>query len=159
MKRNVLFAISSAILLALLVGQRLASGQATNAEGPSRAAILAVLTAQQESWNHGDIEGFMNGYWNSPQLTFSGAGGLRRGWEPVRADYRTRYHDAQAMGHLDFSELEVYALGKDAALVLGRWHLQRASDELGGVFTLVFHWFPEGWRIIHDHTSADAKPH
>jgi beta-aspartyl-peptidase (threonine type) len=48
-------------------------------------------------------------------------------------------------------------LGKNAALVLGRWHLKRDSGELGGIFTLVFQQFPNGWRIIHDHTSLDAK--
>ena len=99
----------------------------------------------------------MQGYWNSPELTFAGSSGITRGWQPVLARYRTNYPDQQAMGHLDFSELEVHALGKDAALVVGRWHLQRSSDELGGIFTLIFQRFPEGWRIIHDHTSLDAK--
>jgi ketosteroid isomerase-like protein len=61
------------------------------------------------------------------------------------------------MGHLDFSGPEVRPLGNNAALVLGRWHLKRDSDELGGVFTLVFQRFPDGWKIIHDHASADAR--
>jgi ketosteroid isomerase-like protein len=50
--------------------------------------------------------------------------------------------------------LEFRFLGPDAALVLGHWHLKRAKDEPEGVFSLVFQRFPEGWRIIHDHTSA-----
>jgi beta-aspartyl-peptidase (threonine type) len=57
------------------------------------------------------------------------------------------------MGHLEFSELEITALGDEAALILGRWHLDRESGPVGGVFTLVARRFPEGWRIIHDHTS------
>jgi ketosteroid isomerase-like protein len=120
-------------------------------------AIRTVLVEQQTAWNRGDVAGFMKGYWNSPELTFAGSSGITRGWQPVMDRYRQRYPDAKAMGHLDFSELEVRPLGKDAALVLGRWHLKRDSDELGGVFTLVFQRFPEGWKIIHDHTSADAK--
>jgi ketosteroid isomerase-like protein len=133
--------------------------QAKDAEESPRTTILSVLGEQQAAWNRGDVEGFMQGYWNSPQLTFAGSGGITRGWQPVLDRYRRRYPDAQAMGHLDFSQLEVYPLGKDAdaALVLGRWHLKRLSDEPGGVFTLVFRRFPEGWRIIHDHTSADEK--
>jgi len=63
------------------------------------------------------------------------------------------------MGHLEFSELEMRRLGPDAALVLGRWHLTRNAGNLGGVYSLVFERFPEGWRIVHDHTSADANPH
>jgi beta-aspartyl-peptidase (threonine type) len=63
------------------------------------------------------------------------------------------------MGHLDFSGLEFPLLKPDAALVLGHWHLTRDKGDVGGVFTLVLQRFPEGWRIIHDHTSAvpDAK--
>jgi L-asparaginase / beta-aspartyl-peptidase len=58
---------------------------------------------------------------------------------------------------LKFSALEIRLLGPKAALVLGHWHLQRQSDELEGVFTLVFERFPIGWRIIHDHTSAKKQ--
>ena len=119
--------------------------------------IRALLQLQQDAWNRADIATFMQGYWHSPDLTFAGSGGITRGWTPVLQRYRERYRDAQAMGHLDFSSLEIHPLGSDAALVLGRWHLKRANDEPGGVFTLVFQRFPEGWRIIHDHTTADEK--
>jgi len=60
---------------------------------------------------------------------------------------------------LHFSDLEVRFLAGDSALVLGKWRLARKKDEIGGVFTLVWQKFPEGWRIIHDHTSLSAaKP-
>ena len=101
----------------------------------------------------------MRGYWNSPELTFAGSSGITRGWEPVFERYRKQYPDRAAMGHLEFSELEMRSLGPDAALVLGRWHLNRDAGNLGGVYTLIFERFPEGWRIVHDHTSADATPH
>src|SRR6202162_4599216 len=119
-----------------------------------RSAIRAVLSAQQEAWNRGDIPAFLIGYWHSPYLTFSGSNGIFRGWDAVMARYKKNYPDRSAMGTLDFSNLEFRFLGPDAALVLGHWHLKREKDELGGVFTLVFQRFPEGWRITHDHTSA-----
>lgn len=119
-----------------------------------RSAIRAVLTAQQEAWNRGDIDAFLKGYWHSPDLTFSGSNGIFRGWDAVMARYKKNYPSRSAMGALDFSQLEFRFLGPDAALVLGHWHLKREKDEIGGVFTLVFQRFPEGWRIIHDHTSA-----
>jgi beta-aspartyl-peptidase (threonine type) len=62
------------------------------------------------------------------------------------------------MGQLDFSGLEFHFLSNDAALVLGHWHLARARGDIGGVFSLVWQRFPEGWRIIHDHTSTLEKP-
>jgi ketosteroid isomerase-like protein len=117
--------------------------------------IRAVIEAQQDAWNRADLESFMKGYWQSAELTFAGSSGVTRGWQPVLQRYRDRYKDAQAMGRLDFTDLEVHPLGIDAAFVLGRWHLKRTTDELGGVFTLVFQRFPQGWKIVHDHTSLD----
>src|ERR1700733_3770612 len=119
-----------------------------------RSAIRAVLDTQQEAWNRGDIDSFLTGYWHSPDLTFSGTNGISRGWDAVLARYKKNYPDRSAMGALDFSNVEFRFLGPDAALVLGHWHLKREKDELGGVFSLIFQSFPEGWRIIHDHTSA-----
>jgi ketosteroid isomerase-like protein len=141
----------------MFVPPQLGSGQGTKPKDSPREAIMFVLGAQERAWNQGDVETFMKGYWNSPELTFAGSSGVTRGWEPVLARYRKTYPNVEAMGHLDFSELEVRPLGNDAALALGRWHLKRTADELGGVFTLVFQRFPEGWRIIHDHTSAAPR--
>jgi len=118
-----------------------------------RTSILAILTAQQTAWNQGNIREFMDGYWNSPNLTFAGGKGFTRGWEPVLARYEKTYADKAAMGTLEFSELEIRPLGSEAALVLGKWHLQRQAGDIGGIFTLVMQKFPEGWRIIHDHTT------
>jgi uncharacterized protein (TIGR02246 family) len=126
-----------------------------------RAAIEAVLQAQQQAWNNGDVDAFLTGYWHSPELTFSGSSGVSRGWDGVLARYKRTYPDRSAMGHLDFSGLEFRFLGPDAALVLGHWHLQRDSvrggGDVGGVFSLVWQRFPDGWKIIHDHTSAVSQ--
>ena len=117
-------------------------------------AINAVLSGQQTAWNRGDVDAFLEGYWRSPELTFSGSSGVARGWDAVRTRYKKNYPDTGAMGQLDFSELEFRFWGPQAALVLGRWHLKREKGDVGGVFTLVWQRFPDGWKIIHDHTSA-----
>jgi len=119
-----------------------------------RAAIGAVLSAQQTAWNRGDVDAFLVGYWHSPELTFAGSSGVARGWDGVMARYKRNYPDRAAMGQLEFSELEFRFVGPDAALVLGHWHLAREKGDVGGVFSLVWQRFPEGWKIIHDHTSA-----
>lgn len=118
-----------------------------------RAAITKILDEQQSAWNGGDVIRFMKSYWNSPEVTFAGSGGIARGWESVLARYRREYPDQEAMGQVNFSNVEVRFLGPDAALVLGQWHLRRSSGDVGGVFSLVFQRLPEGWRIVHDHTS------
>lgn len=130
----------------------------SNTSSDSDPAVRAVLTSQQAAWNRGDIPAFLQGgYWNSPELTFAGSDGIVRGYDGLLERYRQHYPDKKAMGELEFSGLEIRQLGSEAALVLGHWRLKRQSDEVGGVFSLVFQRFPEGWRIIHDHTSAQ-KP-
>ena len=156
METSLLYAFLATALACVSVALNLDSRQ-TTAGSPTTAAILALLSDQQAAWNRGDVDAFMKGYWRSPDLTFAGSSGVTRGWEPVRERYRRNYPDAAAMGHLDFSNIEVRMLGSSSALVLGHWHLKRSNDEPGGVFTLVFQRFPEGWRIVHDHTSADEK--
>ncbi|MBV9887167.1 MAG: nuclear transport factor 2 family protein [Acidobacteria bacterium] len=121
---------------------------------------MQLITNQQDAWNKGDVDAFMTAYWKSPDLTFSGASGTQRGYDAVYARYKKSYPDRATMGHLDFSELEFHFTGNDGALVLGKWHLSREKDkgDIGGVSSLVWQRFPEGWRIIHDHTSAVPPP-
>jgi len=141
-----------------LAPQKVDAQSAPPTAAREQAAIRAVLTDQQTAWNRGDVRAFMKGYWNSPELTFAGSNGFVRGWEPVASRYERDYPNQAMMGQLDFSDLEIRILGPEAALVLGKWHLHRASGDLGGIFSLVFQKFPEGWRIIHDHTSSVAAP-
>lgn len=128
-----------------------------------RAAIVDVLRAQQEAWNRGDLEGFLRGYDPGPDLVFTSGGQIRRGFAETRARYQARYggDGRRTMGHLEFEILEVRFLGRDGAIVLGRWHLTfpeaaSATDHAasGGVFSLAFLRSPAGWRIVHDHTSS-----
>ena len=120
----------------------------------SEAAIRAVLDAQRDAWNRGDIEGYMDGYDRSAQTEFVGGDEITRGWQTVLDRYKKNYNSREKMGMLTFSEVEITMLGKDAALVLGRWHLKRASDEPHGTFSLVFRKTKAGWRIVHDPSSS-----
>ena len=120
-----------------------------------KTQITAVLTAQQEAWNRGDVNAFLTGYWDSPELTFSGSNGIARGIAGVRERYQRNYPDRASMGELTFSSLEFRFIGPQAALVLGQWHLKRENKgDIGGVFSLVWQRFQDGWKIVHDHTST-----
>jgi len=120
--------------------------------------IRAVLRVQEEAWNRGDIDGFMNGYARSGSTTFVSEDAVRRGWENVRERYLKKYSDRAKMGVLTFSDLEIMPLDSDSAVVLGRWKLKSAQDRPHGRFTLIFRKTADGWRIVHDHTSAAAPP-
>jgi len=120
----------------------------------TEAAIRAVLDSQVAAWNRGDVETYMDGYDRSPHTEFVGGDSITRGWQEVLDRYQKKYDTREKMGVLTFSELEIQVLSADAALVLGRWHLQRANDQPHGVFTLLFRKTKTGWRIVHDHSSS-----
>jgi ketosteroid isomerase-like protein len=122
------------------------------------ATFRAILDRQAEAWNRGDIDAFMQDYWQSDQLTFSSGGQTQRGWTTTRDRYRARYPTQAEMGTLRFAVDETQMLGAEAGLVLGRWDLERASGPIGGNFTLVFRKFDGRWVIAHDHTSVREKP-
>lgn len=146
------YRIVLATSLLLLLGATLASGQ-TKAVKDAKA-IQAVLDAQVAAWNRGDIEAFMDGYERSEKTVFVGGDNVTRGWQTVLDRYKRNYDTREKMGTLKFSDLEVVPLGNDSALVLMRWHLQRAKDEPHGRSTLIMRRTKKGWKIIHDHSSA-----
>jgi len=127
-----------------------------NASPPREAAveIRTVMDAQQTAWNRGDLEGFMRGYRRSQETVFVSGDTVTRGWQTVLNRYKKKYASAEQMGRLRFSDLEITLLSPDTAVVLGRWALKRANDHPHGRFTLLFRHLPDGWRIVHDHTSA-----
>ncbi|HUP00889.1 MAG TPA: nuclear transport factor 2 family protein [Gemmatimonadota bacterium] len=120
-----------------------------------REAVVRVLEEQVQAWNRGDLEAFMQGYWQSPELVFTSGARVQRGWRTTLERYREAYGDSPGtMGRLSFSDLEVHPLGADAAWMLGRWSLAMGpGGERGGVFTLVFRRLDGEWRIVHDHTT------
>jgi uncharacterized protein (TIGR02246 family) len=137
-----------------------ASAQLSN-ETRSKAAIRAVLDAQAAAWNRGDVDGYMDGYDRSPNTEFVSGDTITRGWQQVLDRYKQRYDTRDKMGALTFSDLKITVLSNDAALVLGRWRLQRVTSpslrtngEPHGTFTLLFRKTKAGWRIVHDHTSS-----
>jgi uncharacterized protein (TIGR02246 family) len=118
------------------------------------SAIQAVIEAQRDAWNKGDIAGYMDGYERSDTTVFVSGDTITRGWQTVLERYKKSYDTREKMGQLTFSDLEVTMLSKNAAVVVGRWLLKRLTDEPHGRFTLIFKKKKQGWRIIHDHTSS-----
>ena len=156
MKRYLLTLASVVLVLAGLAGasQVGAAPDKSNYDIRAANAIKAVLDAQAAAWNRGELEGYMDGYDRSSNTEFVGGDTITHGWQTVLDRYRRNYNSREKMGVLTFSELEISILSKDAALVLGRWHLKRANDEPHGTFTLLFRKTKTGWRIVHDHSSS-----
>ena len=140
--------------LMFLVGIPMWASARTPKDVKTKAAIRAVLEGQAAAWNRGDIEGYMDGYDRSPDTVFVSGDHINRGWQTVLDRYKKNYDSREKMGFLTFSDIEINILGKEAAVVLGRWHLKRANDEPHGMFTLLFRKTKSGWKIVHDHTSS-----
>lgn len=153
----------------------------------ARTAIRALLDAQADAWNRGDIEAFMAGYARTDTLRFASGGDVRQGWQTTLDNYRKNYPNREAMGMLTFDRLKIDILSPQWAMAFGAWRLERAEDAPGGLFTLLLHnadapgtivpdddaaganaagadttstdapGMTTGWRIVYDHTSA-ARP-
>lgn len=119
------------------------------------AGVMAVLTMQREAWNKGDIEKFLSGYVKSEEVTFISGGSPTRGYNAVHERYIARYGKSrETMGTLTFDQIKVTQLGPRNALSTGHWQVARKNQStLSGMFSLILVQTPEGWRILHDHTS------
>jgi len=129
-----------------------------NSNEDPASAIQSVLRAQVEAWNRGDLKGFMEGYWNSPELILASGLQETRGWDKVYQRYRTRYQSSDTeMGKLYLTYVNgVQVLSPEFAYIDGEYRLDISGGKQShGVFTLIFRKFPEGWRIVHDRTCAD----
>ena len=144
--------IASCVLIAVTVSAAVKQNETAVAQ------IRSVLQAQQDAWNRGDIDGFMNGYARLASTVFISEDTLTRGWQTVRDRYRKKYSSRAKMGTLTFSDLEIMLLSSDSAVASGRWKLKRANDQPHGRFTLILKRLREGWRIVHDHTLAAPPP-
>jgi beta-aspartyl-peptidase (threonine type) len=118
--------------------------------------VKHMLVSQIEAWNHGNLQGFMQGYWRSPELTFFSGATITKGWEPTLQRYRQRYKsEGKEMGQLEFQDLNIDALSRRSAVVTGKWQLTMSDgNQPHGLFTLVVKKMIGGWKIVHDHTSA-----
>lgn len=145
-----------AILVVALAAPLAATAHSKPPPADPGAEVRVLLDAQVAAWNRGDLESFMAGYWRSPELVFCSGATVTKGWDATFARYRKRYQsDGREMGRLRFDAVEVFPLGADAAFARGAYRLRmKDGSEPHGLFTLVLRRYPEGLRIVHDHTSA-----
>jgi len=140
-----MFAIPAMCLVVLAAGE----------PAKDQTAIQKLLDDQAAAWNKGDLEGFMAGYWKSEKLSFFSGNKKTAGWDATYERYKKAYQsDGKEMGKLAFEELSIELLGDNHAVVRGRFRLKLKSESPTGIFTLIVRKLPEGWRIVHDHTSS-----
>jgi ketosteroid isomerase-like protein len=140
--------MKSLLLLLFLSVAAVANGQPKNEK-----AIRSLLHTQTQAWNRGDLEGFMQTYWQSDSLLFIGKSGVTRGWQKTLDNYKRGYPDKAAMGTLSFDIIQVKKLSRTYYHVTGKWMLQRAADAPSGHYTLLLRKIGGAWKIVSDHSS------
>ncbi len=117
--------------------------------------ISFQMQEQEEAWNNGDLEAFMQPYWKSDSLRFIGKSGLNRGWKTTLENYQKSYQNKQEMGTLKFSNKSLDFVGERTIFVVGEWKLSRADSlgDLGGMYSLIWEKKNGEWVITTDHSS------
>lgn len=121
-------------------------------EASDERQILSIMDKQEQAWNKGDLEAFMQSYWKSEELKFVGKSGIKYGWQTTLDNYKKSYPDRAAMGQLHFDVLQIET-GADTAFVLGKWTLTRIEDTLSGYYSLYWKKIDGQWLITIDHSS------
>ena len=153
---------NSLLVAALAVATGCARGGAVETAPPPSAqtatAIRTLLERSAEAWNAGDLDGFLLPYLHSEEVSYVGSRGPVHGYERLKRTYASSYWSAGRPAQtLSFRDIEVTPLGADYALAVGWYVLSdrgtgRETDR--GIFSLVLRRTPDGWRILHDHSSA-----
>jgi ketosteroid isomerase-like protein len=151
--------VCAALVLAICAVWVGGARQAAAAAGSAadEASIRKLLDDQAAAWNRGDLDTFMTGYWNSPDVEFVSGAGVTRGYADVLARYKKGYPTREKMGKLTFTDLEVHVECATSAYAVGQFHLDMPPDNPTGWFTLNFRKFKDGWKIVVDHTSGAPK--
>lgn len=128
-------------------------GNTTQAQSRLQKEVSRILAQQDQAWNRGDLDGFMETYWKNDSLMFIGKSGVTYGWTNTLNQYKKSYPDTASMGRLDFTLIQVKRLSPRYCTVTGKWHLSRSKGDLQGHFTLLMRKIKGVWRIVSDHSS------
>lgn len=122
------------------------------------ATVRAQFARAAADWNRGDLNGFISDYAPDSSTTFIASGHLRHGFDFIRGNYAPRFAPGARRDSLRFEEFEVRPLSPSLALVTARYLLYRNGETTAsGPFTLVMESRPDGWKILHDHSSSDPR--
>lgn len=155
-----IFRIGSIALFLVLISL------AVSANTNDSIEIKKVMSEQENAWNNGDLDGFMQGYWKNDQLKFISKNGVTYGWQNIYNNYKKSYPNKETMGTLTFDIISIEPLGKtnlhavganplkkQVYMVVGKWKTSGTIKAAEGYFTLIFKKINDSWVIVSDHTS------
>ena len=124
-----------------------------------KAAILSTVQKMEEAWNRGDFRGYMAGFKN-PDVVFVSGGKFQDGWQGTLDHYIRDYGGSpERRGKLHFYNMKIDLLGRDAAMLVGQYRLERGPRVTEGINTRLFRKVGGRWFITMNHVSAyDVTP-
>ena len=117
------------------------------------AHLVQLMNESAAAWNRADLDAFLSTY--SSDAVFMG-NPPTVGLAEIRARYqRTYFKDGRPRDQLAFDELRTTMLDANHALMTGRCILTNPADNSKQYcrFTLIWERRPDGWKMIHDHSS------
>lgn len=137
----------------LLLFLLFSAGLLFEARAQSEPAIRKLLQEQTEAWNKGNLEAFMETYWNHDSLLFVSKNGVTRGWKNTLENYKKSYPDTEAMGKLSFDIIEIKPISSQYCFVVGKWMLAKSVGDFSGHYSLLVRKINGQWKIVADHSS------
>ena len=115
-----------------------------------KAAIKAVMKAQEVAWSQNDLEGFMQGYWKSDSLKFYGSNGLTDGWQQTLDNHKKSYPTKAHSGTLSFKINDISKIENNSYWLMGEYFLTRNLGDAKGIFIIIFKKINNKWKIVAD---------
>ena len=97
-----------------------------------RDAIRALLDDQKNAWNEGDLEGYMGGYHDSPEIVFTSGGRVRRGYQQSLEAYWSRP---------DIRKDRLYLNCRGESIEIGSFLIEEEKTEIKGELDLALYRF------------------
>lgn len=121
-----------------------------SAQNDDKQAIQSILDEQVKAWSKNDMEGFMQGYWESDSLTYYSRGKITHGWRTTLDNYKKNYPSKAETGTLNFQIDAITEISTDAYYVMGQYFLSREAGDANGTFMIIFKKIDGEWKIIAD---------
>lgn len=134
----------------LIIFLCLATLHSMSAQHEDENAIKAIMAEQEEAWSNNDLEGFMEGYWQSDSLTYYSGGRVTQGWQTTLDNYKKGYPTQKDTGTLNFKIDAITKITEDAYYVMGQYFLTLEAGDRNGTFMIIFKRIKGEWKIVAD---------
>jgi Protein of unknown function (DUF3225) len=138
-----------------------ASGQAVSpASAQVRMAceVAEVEYAQLNAWNKHDLAGYLQWYWNNPELISLSNGDEIVGYPDLANQMRSAFGtNPTSMGQTRMDRLRIKMVGNDTAIMVASY-VTKTSKHVDAIEdTTVVRHFSEGWRIVFESATIRAQ--